>query len=50
MKRSMSLLLLIILTGVLAACGGTEAPAPTVEPIPTDEPMPTAERRQPRRR
>ena len=43
MKRSMSLLLLIILTGVLAACGGTEAPAPTVEPIPTDEPMPTAE-------
>ena len=45
MKRYMSLLILVILTGVLAACGGAAAPAPTAEPMPTTAPAvdPTAE-------
>ncbi len=45
MKRYISLLLLVILTGVLAACGGAAAPVPTAEPMPTAAPTaePTAE-------
>ena len=45
MKRYMSLFFLVILTGVLAACGGAAAPVPTAEPMPTTAPVvdPTAE-------
>ena len=45
MKRYLSLLVLIVLTAVLAACGGTAEPAPTAVPLPTEAPTeePTAE-------
>lgn len=49
MKRYLSLLVLIVLTAVLAACGGTTESVPTAEPMPTEAPMevpteePTAE-------
>ena len=45
-KLSMPLLLVILMTGVLVACGSaeepTEAPAPTATPAPTNTPAPTA--------
>ena len=45
MKRLSSLIGLIVLTAVLAACGGAATPAPTAEPMPTMAPVvdPTAE-------
>jgi len=43
MKKIMAILMVLLLIGGLAACGGTEAPAPAPEPTPEATPAPAPE-------